>query len=62
MFLEYLKAAGGLIFVMAVWIGVQMWLRRQSGTPKDKDMLDHVVHGCGGCTHSSSCSTPGKHC
>ena len=48
---------GGLIAIMLLWLGVQVFVRRH--TPEadpDCDLLDGVMHDCGSCGHSGSCN------
>jgi len=50
-----LKAAAGFMIVMAVWLGIQGYARRQGGCARDRDMLDYMLHGCGNCLHGNTC-------
>jgi len=53
--LSVLKVAAGFFIVMAIWLGIQGFARRRSGCARDRDMLDYMLHGCGGCLHGGNC-------
>ena len=46
---------GGLLAIMAVWIAVQSIVRKRSGCGNDKDVLEHMAHGCAGCKGDGAC-------
>jgi len=50
-----LTAVLGMFIVMAGWLGIQAAVRKQSGCGPDKDMLEHMGHGCRGCAGGGSC-------
>lgn len=44
-----LRAVAGMFIVLGVWAAVQGLARRRSGCKNpDKDLLDYMLHGCGG--------------
>jgi hypothetical protein len=53
--LAVLKAAAGMFIVLGIWLGVQNFVRRKSGCGRDRDMLDFMLHGCGGCSNNANC-------
>jgi hypothetical protein len=44
-----LKAVGAIFSVMALWFLWMTYVRRRSGCRADKDVLEHMTHGCTGC-------------
>ncbi len=54
-----LRAVGGLFAVLCFWVFLQNVVRRRSGCRNpDKDVLDFMLHGCGGgCANKGSCHT-----
>lgn len=54
--LNLLGTALGIFLVLGGWILFLQMIRRRSGCPNlDKDVLDFMAHGCGGCTGSGLC-------
>ena len=53
--LSIIEAVSGMLLILAAWLGFQGFVRRQSGCRSDQDVLDHMAHGCGGCTGTKSC-------
>lgn len=54
-----LKAVGGLFALMGIWLAVQAFIRRRTpGAAQDQDVLEDLVHGCGGCGGHHACSGP----
>jgi hypothetical protein len=52
-----LKAVGGLFALMGVWLAVQAFIRRRTpGAARDLDVLEDILHGCGGCAGAHTCS------
>lgn len=49
------KAVLGMFVVMAVWLAIQGFVRWRSGCGHDKDVLDFMLHGCGGCSGRGQC-------
>ncbi len=54
-FVNFLQAALGMLIVLGVWAGWQWLVRKRSGKPDGEDVLEHMTHGCAGCTGSGSC-------
>ena len=54
--LHVFEVAAGMFIVLGVWLGVQNFVRRKSGCGRDRDMLDFMLHGCGGCANSGICT------
>ena len=52
--IEVLKAAAGILLVMAAWLLVQSHLRKRAAADSDADMLEDMVHGCGACSNACS--------
>ncbi len=55
--LDVLKAAVGFLVVIGFWLAIQAYARRQSGCARDRDMLDYLLNGCGGCTRGGNCNS-----
>lgn len=57
--LNLLRAVGGMFVVLSLWVIVQTAVRRRSGCKNpDKDVLDFMLHGCGGgCAGKGNCHT-----
>ena len=54
--LAVLGTALGMFAVLGGWILFLKFVRQRSGCPNpDKDVLDFMAHGCGGCTGSGLC-------
>ena len=54
--ISILSAAAGMFLVLGGWILFLAFIRRHSGCHNpDKDVLDFMAHGCGGCTSSGLC-------
>ena len=53
---DVLKAALGFMIVLSAWIGIQAFVRSRSSCGKDRDMLDFMLNGCGGCANKATCS------
>ncbi|MCC6694085.1 MAG: hypothetical protein IT365_00515 [Candidatus Hydrogenedentes bacterium] len=52
----FITCVGGLIVIMLLWLAVQVFVRQH--TPEadpDCDLLEDVIHDCGGCGHAGSC-------
>lgn len=58
--LDVVKAAAGMFAVMSVWIGIQAFVRRRSRCGRDRDMLEFMLNGCGGCSNAGICTRKGK--
>lgn len=50
----------GLFLILASWVSIQSLVRRRSGCKNpDKDVLEFMLHGCGGgCSNKGQCHTP----
>jgi hypothetical protein len=57
---ELLNVVAGFLVVMSVWLGIQAFVRRRSGCGKDRDMLDFMLNGCGGCANGATCGRKGE--
>jgi hypothetical protein len=55
--LGVLRVAAGFFIVLAIWLAIQGFARRRSGCARDRDMLDYMLHGCGGCLHGGQCES-----
>ena len=53
--LNLVKAVLGIFAVMTIWLGIQALVRRRTRCGRDKDVLDFMLHGCGGCTSHAPC-------
>lgn len=53
--LDLMKAVGGMMAVMVVWLAVQTLVRRRSGCGRDQDVLNFMAHGCAGCRGDGAC-------
>ena len=53
--LGILKASAGFFIVIGIWLGIQAFARKKNGCAPDRDMLDYMLHGCGGCLHGGNC-------
>jgi len=54
--LAILGTATAIFIVLGGWILFLAFIRKRSGCPNpDKDVLDFMAHGCGGCTGSGLC-------
>ena len=53
---DVLKAALGFFTVLAIWVGIQAYARRRAGCGRDRDMLEFMLNGCGGCANRENCS------
>ncbi len=60
--IEWLKGVSGFLALMGLWVAVQAVLRRGYGAPADTDMLEHAAHGCGGCGHDCTRTSPLEPC
>jgi hypothetical protein len=59
-----LNTVAGFFIVMSIWLGIQTFVRSRTGCAKDRDTLDFMLNGCGGCANSATCSRnkgPGGH-
>lgn len=52
---EVVRVALGILLVLAAWLGLQAWLRRKSACRGDRDVLDFMLNGCGGCQNGGVC-------
>jgi hypothetical protein len=59
MILEFVQAIVALFLLMAFWLGVQQYVRKREKFGSDKDVLEHITHGCGSC-ENDVCSLAGK--
>jgi len=50
------SAVAGFFIVMSLWLGIQTFIRRRSGCGQDRDPLDFMLKGCGGCANRATCS------
>lgn len=55
--MEILRVTTGMFLLLGGWIALQEFVRRRSGcTNPERDMLDFMLHGCGGgCAGKSGC-------
>jgi hypothetical protein len=53
--LEFARAIGGMLAVLAIWFGIQAFIRRRSGCNSNQDVLDFMKHGCAGCKGHGAC-------
>ncbi len=44
-----LRTALGIFIVMGAWFLWMTYVRRKSGCRGDRDVLEHMTHGCAGC-------------
>ena len=51
-----LKAVLGVFFLMALWLGVQQYIRKRTKLGNELDVLEDMTHGCGCCHNSELCS------
>jgi hypothetical protein len=50
-----LAPAAGLLVVLAVWFLLQAFVRSGSHKAAGEDVLEHMTHGCAGCTGNCAC-------
>jgi hypothetical protein len=53
--LKSLLAIFGFLVVMGAWYAIQMYVRFKSRCGQDRDLLEFMAHGCGGCKDAASC-------
>jgi len=53
--MELITTIFGFAIVLGGWVLLQNFIRRHSGCAADKDLLDHMPHGCAGCSGSGDC-------
>jgi hypothetical protein len=53
---ELVDTVAGFAVVMGIWVGIQAWIRKRRGCSSDRDMLDFMLSGCGGCPNQATCS------
>ena len=46
----------GLFVTLGAWFLIQSYFRWKSGCGGDRDLLEYMAHGCGGCKDSGSCT------
>ena len=46
----------GLFVALGAWFAIQSYFRWKSGCGGDRDLLDYMAHGCGGCKGTGACS------
>lgn len=49
------KAVTGMALVLGAWFVIQAFVRFGTRCDKDRDLLDYLLNGCGGCS-GHSCS------
>lgn len=47
--------AVSIFFALAIWVAFQGFIRRRSGGECDRDVLEHMAHGCAGCKGDGAC-------
>lgn len=50
-----MRAVLAFFLVLAGWFLWMSYVRRKSGVPRDKDVLEHMTHGCAGCKNQGRC-------
>jgi hypothetical protein len=56
MLYSVLRALGGIYLLVALWYGVQLWIRRHSpNLPPDCDPLERYFGACHRCAMGDSC-------
>jgi hypothetical protein len=55
-FLDVLNVAAGFFVVLSIWLGIQTFVRRRTSCGRDRDMLDFMLNGCGGCANRATCT------
>ena len=53
---EILKAVAGVLALALIWLAIQRFLRKRLAIDPGEDVLEDMVHGCGNCEHSGTCS------
>lgn len=53
--LAVLETAGGFFLILAVCFTGSWLVRRRSGCHRDRDLLEHMAHGCAGCQGGGAC-------
>ncbi len=56
--IHVLAPAAGLLVVLAVWFLLQALVRSGSHREAEEDVLEHMTHGCAGCTGNGPCHNP----
>lgn len=56
LFFAVLKAVLGVFLLMALWLGVQQYIRKRTQLGPELDVLEDMTHGCGCCHNSEFCS------
>lgn len=51
-----LTAVVGILLLMSAWFAVQAYVRKRKMIDADRDVLEHVTHGCGACDQADSCA------
>ena len=51
-----LKAVLGVFCVMALWLGIQYYVRKRMKSGSELDVLEDMTPGCGCCQNSELCS------
>ena len=51
-----LNAVAGFFIIMSFWIGIQTFIGKKSGCSRDRDTLEFILNGCGGCANEANCS------
>jgi hypothetical protein len=55
-----IRAVLAMFAILAIWFGVQAFIRRRSGCGSQQDVLDFMKHGCAGCKGNGACHNRGK--
>ncbi len=50
-----LRTALGIFLVLGAWFLWMTYVRRKSGCRRDRDVLEHMTHGCAGCQGGGAC-------
>ena len=51
--LQFATAIAGMAIVLGLWFVIQAVVRRRSACHGDRDLLDYLLNGCGGCDNVS---------
>lgn len=52
-----LRASLAFFLVIGGWFLWMSYVRRRSGMRRDRDVLEHMTHGCAGCQNQGRCQS-----
>lgn len=55
--ISLVRAVLAFFLILSAWFLWMSYVRLKSGARRDKDVLEHMTHSCGGCKNQGRCQS-----